>query len=227
MSNHPYQLITFDAYAALADLERSLVSKLGPLVDGDGPSACALLGKWRAKQMEYAQISNSLGAGRVSFRQVTRRSLDHTLGKASIEADDVTRDELVDAWNQLDLWHEARSVLDEISGRGFELAVLSNGDTDMLAALVAHNRLPFEHIFSAEQAGAYKPDPQVYRLPVDALGVTPQRILHVAGSATDTMGAVAAGLACAWSNRTGDLLLNPDLAPDHEFANLSGLLEIL
>jgi len=89
------------------------------------------------------------------------------------------------------------------------------------------NRLPFERIFSAEQAGAYKPDPAVYRLPVEALDVAPDRILHVAGSATDTMGARAAGLACAWSNRGGDLLLDPQLAPDHEFDNLSGLLEAL
>ncbi len=41
------------------------------------------------------------------------------------------------------------------------------------------------------------------------------------------MGALAAGLACAWSNRTGDVLLDPELVPDHEFDNLSGLLEVL
>ena len=193
MSNRPYQLITFDVYTALTDLERSLVEALGPLVDGDGPSAGALLGNWRTKQMEYARISNSLGAGRVSFRQITRRSLDYALGRASIEADDTVRDELVDAWNRLDLWHEARSVIDTISGRGYEVAVLSNGDVDMLKALVAHNRLPFERIFSAEHAGAYKPDPAVYRLPVEALGMAPRQILHVAGSATDTLGALGRG----------------------------------
>ena len=223
----PIKLITFDVYTALTDLERSLVAALGPLVDGDGPSACALLGNWRTKQMEYAQISNSLGAGSVSFLQITRRSLDYALGKASIEAGATVRDELVDAWNRLDLWHEARSVIDAISGRGYELAVLSNGDADMLEALVAHNRLPFERIFSAEQAGAYKPDPAVYRMPVEALGLAPRQILHVAGSATDTMGALAAGLACAWSNRAADLLLDPEIVPDHEFDNLSGLLEVL
>ncbi len=39
------------------------------------------------------------------------------------------------------------------------------------------------------------------------MGMTSNQILHVAGSATDVIGAKAAGLQCAWSNRKQDKVL--------------------
>jgi len=41
------------------------------------------------------------------------------------------------------------------------------------------------------------------------------------------MGAKSAGLPCAWSNRSAELVLDPACKPDYEFQNLSGLLTIL
>jgi FMN phosphatase YigB (HAD superfamily) len=35
---------------------------------------------------------------------------------------------------------------------------------------------------TAEQAGCYKPDPRLYRLALDVLGVAPQEAAFVAGS---------------------------------------------
>lgn len=191
------------------------------------PDASAHVAVWRQKQMEYALISNSIGGSRIPFRELTRAGLDYALARGGVALEARARDELVEAWNRLELWPEAREVVAAVKERGYPLAVLSNGDRDMLEALVRHTGLDFDYIFSAEDAGAYKPDPAVYALVSSHLDVEPGDVLHVAGSATDTIGAKSAGLVCAWSNRHGDLIVDEALRPDFELADLRGLLALL
>jgi len=76
-------------------------------------------------------------------------------------------------------------------------------------------------------AGHYTPHPSVYALPEKILGVARDAGLHVAGSGNDVLGARLAGLRCAWSNRGGDLVIDPAVRADHEMRDLSGLLDIL
>ena len=97
----------------------------------------------------------------------------------------------------------------------------------MLRALIQRLDVPFDHVFAADQAGVYKPHPAIYHLPVQRLNVAPERILHVAGSARDVMGAKAAGLKCFWVNRTGDRVLDPTLDADATAPDLTGVLDFL
>jgi len=221
-----YKLITFDVYTALFDIESSLVPALTGAL-GDKADSRALLRTWRGKQLEYALISNSLQRERVSFRVVTHRALDYALGRAQFETPETTREALVEAWNHLRPWAEAEHVLASAKSRGYPIGVLSNGDEAMLRALMATLSTPMDHFFASDQAGYYKPHPGIYRLPLQALGLAAGEALHVAGSPTDVMGAKSAGLPCAWSNRSAELVLDPACKPDYEFQNLSGLLTIL
>jgi 2-haloacid dehalogenase len=182
---------------------------------------------WRRKQLEYVLISNSLQQGRVSFAVITRRALDYTLSQKQIEATERVRQELVAAWDELRLWPEAGHVLTEMKARGYRIGLLSNGDDSMLRALAARLPVPCDDVFSSEQAGCYKPHPSVYGLPLRALRLAAEQILHVAGSPTDVMGAKAAGLRCAWSNRQRDRVLDVRCGADHEFDDLRGLLAVL
>ncbi len=219
-----YQLITFDVYTALADIESSLEPLVARYVTP--PHSLHIVQMWRRKQLEYVLISNSLSQGRVSFRLITRRALDYTLAHAQLELTEVERESLVEAWNWLRLWPDAGKVLSAVKACGYEVGLLSNGDDAMLHAFSA--QLPIAcDIFSSERAGKYKPHAAVYALPVAKLGLRSDDILHVAGSPTDVMGAKAAGLRVAWSNRLGERVLAPELAPDYEFGNLSGVLEVL
>ena len=58
-------------------------------------------------------------------------------------------------------------------------------------------------VVSAERAGAYKPDPRPYRLALDELGVEAGRVLFVAGSPGDIIGATGLGMPVFWHNRFG------------------------
>lgn len=221
-----YRLVTFDVYSALFDIESSLTGRAAEAL-GTTVGAGSLVQAWRQAQMHYALISNALGTGRVPFRLITRRALDLTLDQTGEDLDQAGRQALVQAWDELEPWPEAAAVLEATREKGYRIGLLSNGDQSMLEALAERLGTTFDAIYSGEAAGAYKPDPAIYHLPCDDLGISPAEILHVAGSATDVMGAKSAGLTCAWSNRRGDRLLDPSLSPDYTFPNLRGLLDTL
>lgn len=219
-------LLTFDVYTALFDVEGSLT----PVVQQALPAQedyLELVRVWRRKQLEYVLISNSLQQGRTSFAVITRRALDYTLSRMQVELTERACQDLVAAWNQLLLWPEAAQVVREMKARGYRIGLLSNGDDSMLRALAARLPVPCDDVFSSEQAGCYKPHPSVYALPWRALRLAADQILHVAGSPTDVMGAKAAGLRCAWSNRQHDRVLDARYSADHEFGDLRGLLGIV
>jgi 2-haloacid dehalogenase len=217
------RLFTFDVYTALFDHEASLV----PVVEACGiADAAALVRRWRAKQLEYAQLTNSLPGGRLSFRLVTRRALDHVLARAGREASERDRERCMRAWDELRPWPEAQGVLSGLAARGYELGLLSNGDEDMLRALASRLGVKIAHIFASDRAGAYKPHPSMYALPSRELGIGAADFVHVAGSGNDVLGARLSGLRCAWSNRAADVMIDPAVRPHYEMRDLSGLLEV-
>ena len=224
--SHGFKLITFDVYTALFDIEGSLIPVIHNLFK-DHVDAIELVRLWRRKQLEYALISNSLQQGRVPFADITRRALDYALSRAKVDLIETSRQSLIAQWDQLQLWPEAEQVLVEVKQRGYMVGLLSNGDEGMLQALASRTPIQCDHIFASEYARYYKPHPSVYELPLKALRLRSNQVLHVAGSATDVMGTKAAGLPCAWSNRRHDKVLDDKYRADYEFENLLGLLNVL
>ncbi len=92
----------------------------------------------------------------------------------------------------------AIETLEELRGRGLDLAVVSNWDVGLAEHL---ERLGVGHLFSAvvtsAEAGAAKPDPAVLHLALERLRVEPARALHVGDEDEDEQGAAAAGVRFA------------------------------
>lgn len=158
---------------------------------------------------------------------MTQRALNYTLSELKAALPESTQQVLLEGWLHLQPWPEAFEVLNAVKTRGYPIGLLSNGDRSMLLALKEQLPPVIDHIFASEQADRYKPHPNVYALPLQALHLNAIDVLHVAGSATDVTGTKAAGLACAWSNRQRDRVADQRYRPDYEFADLRGLLEIV
>jgi 2-haloacid dehalogenase len=221
------ELVTFDVYAALLDIEGTLVSVVADALNIAGTEATPIVRLWRAKQLERAGTSNSLSGSRTSFRDCTTMALDYVARRQKLEISQAVRQNLCAAWNQLKPWPDAVQTIADLKARGIKTAVLSNGDQDMLEAVVAHIEAPFDHVLSSETCGAYKPHPDVYALPKTVLGVSTEATIHVAGSANDVLGAKAFGMTCIWSNRLGDVLVDPAYPPDHEVSCLAEVAALL
>ena len=156
--------------------------------------------RWRA---EYLRLTYGCGAY-VPYETLVRDAARNT-GLAESAAD-----ALEARWLDLPVWSGAQQALDALEGRT-RLAVVTNCSIRLGALAAARLKTPWDCVITAEEAGAYKPDPHPYRLALDRLGVASQEAAFVAGSGYDLFGTSAVGLKTYWHNRVG--LARPDGAP--------------
>jgi 2-haloacid dehalogenase len=101
----------------------------------------------------------------------------------------------------------------------YTIATLSNGNMALLTNMAKQSGLPWDCILSAELAHHYKPDPEVYQMAADLLGLQPSAVLMVAAHQTDLLAAQRVGLRTAFVPRP--LEYGPqqahDLTPDPSF----------
>ena len=87
--------------------------------------------------------------------------------------------------------------------RGLATAILSNGSPGMLTPAVEHAGLAhvLDSVISVDRLRLFKPDPRVYQLAVDELGVGREEICFLSANAWDVAGAAVFGLNVVWINR--------------------------
>ena len=108
--------------------------------------------------------------------------------------------ELLRRWGEFEPWPDVPPVLERLDEtRRFVVTNCSR----KLGRLAAFRAGRFELVMTAEEAGAYKPDPLPYRMALERLGLDPAEVLFVAGSAHDVGGAARAGMDVYWANRGG------------------------
>ena len=123
--------VVFDAYGTLYDIQ-SVAAVTEEAFPGYGEIITQI---WRIKQLEYTWL-RSLMRRYEDFSVITRESLAYTLKMLGLKADSAAFERIMDKYLHLDLYPDAMAALTALRGR--KLAILSNGSTDMLNALV-HN----------------------------------------------------------------------------------------
>jgi 2-haloacid dehalogenase len=99
-------------------------------------------------------------------------------------------DRLRDAWTEMSRWPDA-GALESI---GAPYAFVTNSSRELADEAVARSRLRPAFTLSAEEAGWYKPHPEVYRRACDRMGTDLRETCFVAGAPYDARGAARAGL---------------------------------
>src|SRR5215472_4880000 len=128
----PIKGLIFDAYGTLYDVH-SVHTKTEELCPGKGDLITQI---WRLKQLEYTWLQTALQGYR-DFGFITRSSLIFALRAADIEPNETIIKPLLDKYLDLDPFPEAKEALSALKRRGDrQLAILSNGSTAMLSALV-------------------------------------------------------------------------------------------
>ncbi|MBR2404752.1 MAG: HAD hydrolase-like protein [Clostridia bacterium] len=224
-----YKLITFDMYTALLDIFTSAVPLVKDVMPQWSDEECEkYFTRWRSEQWLYMLLSGCTKNGFVSYEDITKRAQDYTEFKLNMHPTPEQKEELFHhVWKNFKVWPETKEVIDELKNRGYLVAMLSNGDYNMLAPLQDANNIKFDYILSADMARCHKPGPDIYYLPITELGIGKQEFLHVCGSANDLMGAVSAGINVAWHNRKQDRTYDPNIKPIFETKDLYGLLDYL
>jgi 2-haloacid dehalogenase len=213
----------FDAYGTLFDVH-SAVARLRAEV---GEQADALSQLWRTKQLEYTWL-RALMRRHADFWQVTGDALDYALALHRIDAGPI-REPLLQAYLTLDTYPEVPAMLERLRAAGLKRAILSNGEPNMLAAGAQSAGIAglLDAVLSVEEVGVFKPDPRVYQLAVDHLGVPPAAIAFLSSNAWDINGAASFGLRPVWVNRLGAPPERLPGAAEHELSDLAGLPALL
>jgi 2-haloacid dehalogenase len=109
-------------------------------------------------------------------------------------------DELLRRWGEFTPWADVPGVLQRLEGVTRFIVTNCSRELGHRAAARAGR---FDLLVTAEDAGAYKPDPRPYRLALERLRLDPAEVLFVAGSAHDVGGAARVGMDVYWANRGG------------------------
>jgi 2-haloalkanoic acid dehalogenase type II len=107
-------------------------------------------------------------------------------------------EELLLRWGEFDPWPDVPAVLARLGDA--KRFIVTNCSRD-LGARAAKRAGTFDLVMTAEEAGAYKPDPRPYRAALATLGLEAGDVLFVAGSAHDVGGAARVGMDVYWANR--------------------------
>jgi 2-haloacid dehalogenase len=184
-----YRAIGFDLLTALLD-----TWTLWAAVAGD-----------RDTGMRWHGASQQLLRGRAyrPFEDIVRESA------AEIGVPAAKADELLRRWGEFEPWPDVPKVLSRLGDRTRFIVTNCSRELGLRAARRAGS---FDLVMTAEEAGAYKPDPRPYRAALERLGLGGGEVLFVAGSAHDVGGAARAGMDVYWANR-GNVA-----APDDAFA---------
>ena len=212
--------LVFDAYGTIFD-----VHSVGRLAESHFPGkGAALSGAWRSKQLEYTWLRTLMGRYE-DFNRVTLASLDWALESLGIEAEDAAKRALMDEYRRLAVFPDAAAALERLA-QSRPLAILSNGHPEMLDAVVDHNGLRERFrggVLSVHPAKRFKPDPAVYRIAEEKLGVTRSLIGFVSSNGWDAAGAKSFGFKVFWVNRGGAPVERLGVRPD---ATVNGLDEL-
>jgi 2-haloacid dehalogenase len=159
-----------------------------------------------ADAIQLAMVTTMTG-GTAGFRDLIGAGLRRRLelaGRDVAEAGPV-----LERLAAMPAYPEARAALDRLAGAGARLGVLTQSGADAAEALLRNAGLrdALEVVISADDAGAFKPDPRVYRLALDRVGPA----WLVAAHWWDVAGAARAGLRTAWVSRHDGVY--PDAAP--------------
>ena len=193
----PFRLVTFDCYGTLIDWEAGIFSALRPVLTAHGKTIAdsELL-------RLYSELESEAQGGEFRpYREVLQsvvRGLGERLGFTPTESQTRSLPDSVSMWQP---FPDTVEALTRLKAR-YQLAVVSNVDDELFAPTARRLKVPFNYVITAQQARAYKPSLQMFKLAQQRTGATTGQWLHVAQSVYhDVIPARSLGIATVWVNR--------------------------
>ncbi|MEJ0072010.1 MAG: haloacid dehalogenase type II [Pseudomonadota bacterium] len=222
------KVLTFDLYGTVVDMQTGLTEAVTPYLKQKGWAGKpnSLVTWWRRTHYENSMIDALLDRGHTPYREIGRRAVTLTLERAGIShtQDEVKR--LVAEIEKLRPFDDAHEALGRLH-RKYKLAILSNGDPDMLENAKPYIGYQFDAYISIATAGYFKPHAATYRKAAALLETDIGQIMHVANHAFDCIGAQAQGMKGGFINRRNRPYEETPYQPDLVVKNLTALADAL
>jgi 2-haloacid dehalogenase len=222
------KLCMFDQYGTVVDMQGGLRDFAAPFLRTKGwtGDANAFVTWWRRTHFENSMIDALLQRDHTSYREIGHLSVRQVMDRAGIAhtEDDVRT--LVAAIERLRCFPEVPAALGRIH-QHYRLAVLSNGDPDMLEAAKPHHGIPFDAVISVAEANAFKPHRATYEMAARKVCLPMDAILFVANHEFDCVGARSAGMRTVFIDRRKRPFARWPHQPDLIVASMTELATLL
>lgn len=183
----------------------------------------------------WQDIALHRGRGEAAFRSMFRDSLLH------VGDDPALAEPMVDAFLALVIESTgpnfgAHAVLDELAAAGIATGIITNGFSFLQKRKAQAHGLTerVRFVITSEDAGAHKPDPRIFRMALDEIGLDALECWHVGDHRdNDIAGALNAGLGALWfapDPPTADAapgLTSPDRQPCRVITRLTELPKLI
>ena len=135
--------LAFDQYGTIVDMQKGLTEAVTPFLKKKGweGSPNSFVTWWRRTHFENSMIDALLDRGHTPYRQIGHRAVSYVMDRCRIA---YTQDEvraLVGEIERLKPFPDVSAALERLRAAGYKLAILSNGDRDMLEGRRPAHRL--------------------------------------------------------------------------------------
>jgi 2-haloacid dehalogenase len=208
---------TFDCYGTLIDWSGGLRRELERLFGVE--AAPQLLERFHELERQVQ------AEGYRSYREVLAHTLERAAGAEGVPIPEGETGALGASLPDWEPFPEVAAALREARERGWQLAILSNSDRDLIAASQARIGVPFDLAIVAEDTGSYKPAHGHWERFFEVTTADRERHVHVAASLFhDIAPADELGLTSIWVNRLGE---DAEPEPTRQIPDLRSLAGVL
>ena len=226
---HEIKVLVFDQYGTIVDMQKGLTEAVTPFLKQKGwdGKPNSFVTWWRRTLFENSMIDALCDRGHTPYRQIGQRAVSYVMDRCGIRhtQDEVCR--LVSEIEKLKPFPEVVAALERLGSKPYKLAILSNGDRDMLKAAEPHIGFPFDWVISVQEAGYFKPHWKTYAKAEEIIGSDRSGILFVANHAFDCIGAKSYGMRTAFIDRRKRPFGRTPHQPDLIVANFTELAAAL
>lgn len=223
------KVLVFDQYGTIVDMQSGLTEAVIPFLEKKGwaGNPNSFVTWWRRTHFENSMIDALCERGHTPYRQIGHRAVSYVMDRCGIS---YTLEEvrwLVAQIETLKPFPDVVSALERLRSAGYKLAILSNGDRDMLKAAGPYIGFRFDHVISVQDAGSFKPHWKTYAKAEEVIGEERSCCLFVANHAFDCIGAKAYGMRTAFIDRRKRPFGETPYQPDIILANFAELAATL
>jgi 2-haloacid dehalogenase len=217
-----FKALTFDCYGTLIDWETGMLGALRPL-------AAAHAKEISDAQMLalYGELESEIEEEKYrKYRDVLREVVRRMGARLGFDATEAEMASLPDSLGKWPPFPDTVAALRRLQSR-YQLAIISNTDDALFARTAKLLEVPFDHVITAEQVGAYKPSPRNFQAALERLDLPKDKVLHVGQSRHhDIAPARALGWKCVLVTRRGRGAVVANAAqPDLEVPDLKSLAD--
>src|SRR5262245_27416858 len=139
--------LAFDQYGTVVDMQKGLTEAVTPFLKRTGRAGNpnSFVTWWRRTHFENSMIDALCERGHTPYRQIGHRAVSYVMDRCGISYTPEEVRWLVSQMETLKPFPDVVSALERLRGAGYTLAILSNGDRDMLKVAGPHIGFHFDH----------------------------------------------------------------------------------